>query len=92
MLSLIIRYKGHSLRLVVSVKLTDVLPETPCMECQRPAAWLCLECVYDLAKPGLLCDKHNEAHPHTDYGEPVPLVNSPRVGMCGYEGPAEPPY
>jgi hypothetical protein len=20
------------------------------------------------------------------------LVNSPRTGMCGYDGPAEPPY
>lgn len=27
-----------------------------------------------------------------DYGEPMLLVNSARTGMCGYEGPGEPPY
>ena len=54
--------------------------------------WLCFECMYELDEPGTLCDRHAEEHPHQDYGEPVPLVNSPRVGMCGYSGPAEPPY
>ncbi|WP_127011414.1 hypothetical protein ACF3DV_03465 [Chlorogloeopsis fritschii PCC 9212] len=27
-----------------------------------------------------------------NYGEPIPLVNSPRLSLCGYDGPAEPPY
>jgi len=67
-------------------------PEVPCVECERPASWLCMECLYEHDKPGTLCDKHAETHPHDNYGEPVPLVNSPRVGMCGYDGPAEPPY
>jgi hypothetical protein len=67
-------------------------PEVHCVECGQPASWLCLECLYELDEPGILCDQHAEAHPHEDYGEPVPLVNSPRVGMCGYAGPAEPPY
>ncbi|MBN1993008.1 MAG: hypothetical protein JW953_09920 [Anaerolineae bacterium] len=67
-------------------------PEVECMECSKPATWLCLECVYELDQPGTLCDQHAQTHPHDDYGEPMPLVNSPRVGMCGYTGPAEPPY
>ena len=67
-------------------------PEVECMECEKPAAWLCIECMYEEDKPGTLCDEHVEGHPHDDYGEPMPLVNSPRVGMCGYVGPAEPPY
>jgi hypothetical protein len=67
-------------------------PEAYCMECGRPATWLCLECMYELDEPGTLCDEHVKDHPHEDYGEPMPLVNSPRVGMCGYCGPAEPPY
>jgi hypothetical protein len=37
-------------------------------------------------------DKHAKTYPYKDDGEPVPMVNSPRVGMCGYVGPAEPPY
>ncbi len=67
-------------------------PEEDCMICGLPASWLCLECVYDKDKPGTLCSEHAEIHPHENYGEPMPLVNSPRVGICGYDGPAEAPY
>jgi hypothetical protein len=67
-------------------------PEVCCMECDQPASWVCMECFYELDEPGTLCDRHAEVHPHADYGGPMPLVNSPRVGMCGYAGPAEPPY
>jgi hypothetical protein len=67
-------------------------PEIQCVECDESASWFCLECVYDLDKPGTLCNTHAENHPHDSYGEPMPLVNSPRTGLCGYDGPAEPPY
>ncbi len=67
-------------------------PETHCMECGKSASWLCLECLYDFDESGEFCDEHIKEHLHEDYGEPVPLVNSPRVGMCGYYGPANPPY
>ncbi|MFQ6094172.1 MAG: hypothetical protein ACE5OR_16125 [bacterium] len=67
-------------------------PEVYCTECEQPASCLCFECLNELNEPGTLCDQHAEVHPHEDYGEPVPLVNSPRMGLCGYEGPAEPPY
>jgi hypothetical protein len=68
------------------------MPEAVCQECGQPAKWLCIECLYEENKTGHLCDEHVEEHPHVDYGEPMPLFNSPRTGMCGYEGPAEPPY
>ncbi|MBT9163179.1 MAG: hypothetical protein DDT24_00083 [Chloroflexi bacterium] len=67
-------------------------PEVPCMECDQPASWLCIECMHESDEPGTLCNQHVQDHSHEDYGEPVPIVNSPRVGMCGYTGPAEPPY
>ncbi|MFC1972669.1 hypothetical protein ACFLVE_04630 [Chloroflexota bacterium] len=67
-------------------------PEAACMDCGQPAAWLCIECLYENERSGLLCDQHAKTHPHDNYGEPIPLVNSPRLGMCGYTGPAEPPY
>jgi len=63
-----------------------------CQECEKTAAWLCEECIYEEDKPGLLCEEHAETHPHEDYGGPAPLVNSPRSGLCAYYGPAEPPY
>ncbi|HYH81756.1 MAG TPA: hypothetical protein VEX86_18260 [Longimicrobium sp.] len=62
-----------------------------CQECGRPAASLCLECS-NTGRRGTLCDEHAAAHPHEDCGAPVELVNSPRLGMCVYTGPAEPPY
>ena len=67
-------------------------PEAKCMNCGQPASWLCIECLYESDEGGTLCDDHVEEHPHQAYGEPMLLVNSPRVGMCGYCGPAEPPY
>lgn len=76
----------------IALMARNLQPEATCMECDKPAAWLCMECVYEEDKSGFLCDEHAEDHPHEDYGEPFPLVNSPRVGMCGYTGPAEPPY
>lgn len=76
----------------VTLLMRNQPPAFLCQECQQPATWLCLECIYEEEKEGTLCDKHAEQHPHGNYGEPLPLVNSPRVGVCGYEGPAEPPY
>jgi hypothetical protein len=70
----------------------NVTPEAPCIECGQQASWLCMECMIEEEKWGVLCNKHAEDHPHSEYGEPVHLVNSPRMGLCGYEGPAEPPY
>ena len=65
--------------------------EFVCMDCDNPAEWLCMECVYE-EKSGMLCEEHAEAHPHHEYEYMLPVVNSPRMGMCGYAGPAEPPY
>ncbi len=70
----------------------NIMPEAVCQECGQPAKWLCIECLYDENKTGHLCDEHVNEHPHDNYGEPMPLFNSPRTGMCGYDGPAEPPY
>ena len=67
-------------------------PEFECIECGQRASWLCIECMYENNVEGTLCQQHSEQHPHDDYGDPLPLVNSPRIGMCGYDGPAQPPY
>ena len=70
----------------------NVRPETACIECGRQASHLCMECLIEDQTLGTLCTQHAQNHPHQDYGEPIELVNSPRLGMCGYTGPAEPPY
>jgi hypothetical protein len=65
----------------------------PCMECGQQAKYYCIECLYERADGACqLCEQHAATHECSDYGEPVPLVNSPRVGVCGYDGPAQPPY
>ncbi len=68
------------------------LPAETCIECSQPATHLCIECMYTDEIWGTLCDQHAETHPHNNYGDPVELINSPRLGMCGYGGPADPPY
>ncbi|MBI2566950.1 MAG: hypothetical protein HYV63_07975 [Candidatus Schekmanbacteria bacterium] len=63
-----------------------------CMACGAPATFFCSECRIEENLSGLVCDIHAREHYHNDYGSPDPLVSSPRVGICGYTGPAEPPY
>jgi len=76
----------------IALMARNLPPADQCIECGQPAAWLCVECLYEENRWGTLCDAHAQTHPHDNYGEPLPLVNSPRLGMCGYDGPAEPPY
>lgn len=76
----------------VALMARNRMPEAECMACGKPANWLCIECLVEKERWGTLCDEHARTHPHDNYGEPLRLVNSPRMGMCGYEGPAVPPY
>jgi hypothetical protein len=76
----------------IALMARNLMPEAECIECGQPATHLCMQCLYEEEGKGTLCDEHAQTHPHDEYGEPLPLVNSPRLGMCGYDGPAEPPY
>jgi hypothetical protein len=76
----------------IALMARNLMPEAECIECGEPAKWYCEECAIKDESPGTLCDEHVEAHPHDRYGEPIEIVNSPRLGMCGYTGPSDPPY
>lgn len=80
----------------IALMARNARPEARCLVCKKPAEWLCLECMIEEDRWGALCeahvDEHVEEEEHGNYGDPIPLVNSPRVGMCGYTGPADPPY
>ena len=58
-------------------------PVWPCDVCKLPAASVCSDCGYSGA--GFFCARHGKEH---DCGEDMllPVVNSPRMGVCGYTG------
>jgi hypothetical protein len=51
-----------------------------CSVCEKPATVVCTFCDYVL-----LCDACSETHACGEDGL-LPVVNSPRMGMCGYTG------
>jgi hypothetical protein len=60
-----------------------------CRSCKKaPAVWICTTCIYETE--GMYCEKCAEEHGSTceDFNEysKLPVVNSPRMGCCGYEG------
>lgn len=67
-------------------------PEIPCDDCEKPAKWIDMASLYETGDYVLLCTEHAEADPDIYVDECLPIVNSPRTGVCGYTGPAEPPY
>ena len=68
----------------------------PCDECGKPALLMCLDCYYTQqpeVERGFACKEHAGAHEeHDEHGGPMGFFNSPRSGVCGYDGPATPPY
>jgi hypothetical protein len=58
-------------------------PAIPCETCGQPATKVCSQCLWD--REARFCDKCAAAH---ECGEEtlLPVVNSPRVGTCGYRG------
>jgi hypothetical protein len=74
---------GERQREAVQVLARNTAPLIPCDVCGKEATNVCSQCVYD--EQGWLCDACVAEH---ECGEEMmlPVVNSPRVGMCGYTG------
>jgi hypothetical protein len=68
------------------------MPDVVCSVCDEPAHWFCELCSEEQQESVYLCDEHAKTDPHKKEMEPSQLFNSPRAGMCGYSGPATPPY
>ena len=60
-------------------------PPIGCSKCNQRATDVCVECMDGLG--GWLCASHAEKHKHQDMF--LSVVNSPRVGQCGYTGSLE---
>ena len=62
--------------------------EWECAVCGEPAAWVCGYCIYETESP-FYCEAHASSEEHECGDEALlPVVNSPRMGVCGYTGPA----
>jgi len=75
--------EGRLARGEVQLLARNVPPKRTC-ECGEPAKYVCTECMWD-EDGGWLCGRCARQH---DCGEEMllPVVNSPRCGVCGYTG------
>lgn len=63
-------------------------PDRPCAVCGKPATTVCSLCIYT-DQPAWYCEECHTKHKCSEGdGEDyfLPVVNSPRVGMCAYTG------
>ncbi len=82
-IKVISEYEVDMKRKVIQVLARNSLPLVPCDVCGEPATSLRTQCIYE--EKGCLCDAC--AKDHTCAEEMLlPLVNSPRAGVCGYTG------
>jgi len=82
-LKVIAEWQGKPRRDPVRILARNDAPVIDCDYCGKPATQLCTECMYE--GRGALCEDCAGDH---ECGEEMllPVVNSPRVGMCGYTG------
>ncbi len=78
-------YEGKARGKSIQILARNDPPPFQCEKCDQLAVWVCSQCIYEGG--GWLCKKHAPRH---KCGEEMllPVVNSPRVGMCGYTGEA----
>jgi hypothetical protein len=70
----------------VEVVARNLPPPTDCPECGKPATWICSQCLWEI-DAAVVCDDCREKHVERDEEDYLlPLVNSPRAGVCGYSG------
>jgi hypothetical protein len=56
----------------------------PCNDCQAPTTLVCPYCID--SGDAVFCDAHAEAHEDAVEEVYLPVVNSPRMGVCAYTG------
>ncbi len=85
-LKVITEREGEVGRTSVQVLARNEPPLIACNVCGKPATEVCSECIYE--DKGWLCETCADEH---ECGEEMllPVVNSPRVGMCAYMGSEE---
>ena len=82
-LKVISEFEGVIDRRSIKILARNEPPQIVCNVCGKIATKVCTQCIYE--GTGWLCDKCARKH---ECGEEMllPVVNSPRVGKCGYVG------
>jgi hypothetical protein len=82
LLTVISEFEAHIDKKKVEILARNDPPEIKCSHCDNLATHICVECDYDNC---WLCDDCAGDH---ECGEDMllPVVNSPRTGVCGYVG------
>jgi hypothetical protein len=84
-LKVVAQHHAPSRRDAVRLLARNDAPVWSCTECDDPATSLCAYCRYE--GPAFLCEAHVDDHECGDEAM-LPVVNSPRMGVCGYTGGA----
>lgn len=83
-----LRVTGRSLRPSrrehVRLLARNLAPDWSCTTCGEAATSICSYCVYEAEE--FACPKHEKAHGECDDDGWLRVVNSPRIGICGYGG------
>lgn len=82
-LKIVSEFYGKKRRKKVNLLARNNEPFIKCSYCDSRATSICCQCLYD--GNGWVCDNCMDKH---ECGEEMllPVVNSPRVGVCAYEG------
>lgn len=76
-------FKGRIKKGKIEILARNDNPHIKCIHCSKPATLICPQCIYD--DEGWFCDECAEEH-DCELGFFLPVLNSPRTGVCGYEG------
>jgi hypothetical protein len=83
LLTVVSEFEGSIKKGRVETLARNEAPRIKCSHCEKPATIICTECIYD--NQGWLCGDCVRKH-DCDEEMFLPLVNSPRAGVCGYTG------
>jgi hypothetical protein len=76
---------GRPGRSAVRLLARNTPPVWPCAICRQPATWVCTYCLQEEGN-AFACTTHRRQHECGEHEGFLPVVNSPRMGVCGYTG------
>ncbi len=69
----------------VRLLIRNEAPDYTCSVCGKKAESICTECIYETENP-FFCEECEKSHCDETEHYTLPVVNSPRMGVCGYAG------